>query len=753
MRPIDPRALLHRFQNLRVLVIGDVMLDTYLEGEATRLCSEGPVPVVRKTEEQRVPGGAANTAANVRALGAEVLLLGIVGHDSAGSLLREALRERGINDRWLVEDATLSTLHKLRVIANGQYVVRYDEGNKRDQPCSPVVQQQLLSHLDELHRQCDVIIVSDYCYGVLFPELIARLHSLQRVQPRPWLIDSKALQRYQSIPATILTPNYSEALALLAQLQGRPADYDHSGANLAEVEQVARLLLTYFRSECIALTLGAHGVFLLEHSGDKLHLSAHPVDCVNDVGAGDTFSAALALALGAGGTLHEAAAIGIDAAGIAVSKPRTVAVQYQELLRRVNMRTYETYASVSGDAYEACCHDMKVEDTFSGPRSGTFAGATMLDERWRDARNILLIRLDNLGDVLLTTPAFHAVKETLPEARLTLLASPVGAQVAELDPDIDEVIVYQSPQMDPWRTLPQDSEREQHMIALLKARHFDGALIFTSFRQSSLPAAYLCYLADIPLRAAASIDGSGSLLTTRHKHPEHMMHEVERGLDLVAALNMHTSERAMVLKVPDSVRERIVQRLEQTATVAETVHSGPLVVVHPGCSMPARTYPWEMYAEVVSLLISRLGARVCLTGVASERELVERIIARVPADRRSAIQNMAGELMFPELCALIQHADLTVTNNTGPMHISSAVKTPVVALFALTNPPEQWGPWQVPHRLLFHDVSCRICYSRVCPYQHECLRLVTPKMVVSAANELLAEVAQSPQPVTSHKAR
>jgi rfaE bifunctional protein kinase chain/domain len=749
MRPVEPRALLRRFHNLCVLVVGDVMLDTYLEGEATRLCSEGPVPVVRKTEKQRVPGGAANTAANVRALGAEVLLLGVVGHDSAGSLLREALRERGISDRWLVEDATLSTLHKLRVIANGHYVVRYDEGSKRDQACSPTAQQQLLSHLDELHRQCDVIIISDYCYGVLFPELIARLHSLQRMHPRPWLIDSKALQRYQSVPATILTPNYSEALALLAQLQGRPSDYDHSGANLAEVEQAARLLLSYFRTACIVLTLGPHGVFLLEHSGDMLHLPAHSVDCVSDIGAGDTFSSALALVLGAGGTLHEAAAIGIDAAGIAVSKPRTAAVQYQELWRRVSVRTYETYASVSGDAYEACCHDMKVEDTFSGPRSGPFAGATMLDERWRDARNIVLIRLDNLGDVLLTTPAFHAVKETLPEARLTLLASPVGAQVAELDPDIDEVMVYQSPQMDTWRTLPQDSEREQHMIALLKARHFDGALIFTSFRQSSLPAAYLCYLADIPLRAAASIDGSGSLLTTRHKHPEHMMHEVERGLDLVAALNMHTSERDMVLRVPARARERIIQRVKKDAAS----RTGPLVVVHPGCSMPARTYPWEMYAEVVSLLILRIGARVCLTGAGSERELVERIIARVPAERRDAVQDMAGSLTFPELCALIQYADLTITNNTGPMHISSAVKTPVVALFALTNPPEQWGPWQVPHRLLFHDVPCRICYSRVCPYQHECLRLVTPAMVVSAASELLADVTQSPQPVTSNKVK
>src|SRR6185437_2540820 len=175
----------------------------------------------------------------------------------------------------------------------------------------------------------------------------------------------------------------------------------------------------------------------------------------------------------------------------------------------------------------------------------------MIDERWQAARRVLLVRLDNLGDVLVTTPAIHAVRQSLPNAELTLLASRVGAQVGRLNPDIGDVIVYDAPWMDPWSTLPQDTEREQRMIAEIKARSFDGAIIFTSYHQSSLPAAYLCYLAGIPLRAAASIDGPGSLLTTRHKHPERMMHEVERGLDLVGALGMTTSETDLVLVVPD----------------------------------------------------------------------------------------------------------------------------------------------------------------------------------------------------------
>ncbi len=359
----------------------------------------------------------------------------------------------------------------------------------------------------------------------------------------------------------------------------------------------------------------------------------------------------------------------------------------------------------------------------------------MIDESWRSVRKVLLVRLDNLGDVLLTTPAFHAVKAALPEASLTLLASPIGAQVAALDPDIDDVLIYQAPWMDPWHKLPQDSEREQQVIAEVKERGFDGAIIFTSFRQSSLPAAYLCYLADIPLRAAASIDGPGSLLTTRHKHPERMMHEVERGLDLVAALGITCSERDMVLRVPASAMAALTSRLASLNNAGRY----PLVVVHPGCSMPARTYPWEMFVEVINLLVARLGATVVVTGAVDEQPLVERILAAVDPDRRHAVFPMAGILPFPELCALIKRADLTITNNTGPMHIAAALKTPVVALFALTNPPEQWGPWHVLHRQMYHDVPCRICYSRVCPYGHECLRLVSPQMVVSAAAELLDE--------------
>ncbi len=359
----------------------------------------------------------------------------------------------------------------------------------------------------------------------------------------------------------------------------------------------------------------------------------------------------------------------------------------------------------------------------------------MINKHWRDVQRVLLVRLDNLGDVLVTTPAVHAVRQALPHAAFTLLASPVGAQVGRLNPDVADIIEYMAPWMDPWHMLPQDSSREQTMIEVIRSRRFDGAIIFTSFRQSALPAAYLCYLADIPLRLAASIDGPGSLLTTRHKHPDCLMHEVERGLDLVRAIGADTDERSLVLTVPPSARARVSSLLYECGIDSKR----PLIVVHPGCSTPARTYPCEQFAEVVRLVVRRLDANVVLTGAHEERQLVDYVYEHAGVDAQHRIHRLAGTLSFPDLCAVIETADVTITNNTGPMHISAAVHTPVIALFALTNPPEQWGPWQVPHRQLYHDVPCRLCYARICPHDHECLRLVTPSDVVKAARELLLQ--------------
>src|SRR6266516_1464708 len=327
--------LVRRFRGLRVLVIGDAMLDTYLEGTASRLCREGPVPVVRKTGEHCVPGGAANTAANLRALEAEVFFLSIVGRDPAGAKLRSALLEQGVDDHWIVEDESANTLHKLRIQADGQYVVRFDEDAQYH---SKEIQEQLLAKLEETFTHCDLVVVSDYGYGSVSDELIEQIKVLHSIHACPLLVDAKNLYRFRNVGATVVTPNYLEARLLIEHGHIIEPSVSKIKLDLSEVEHVARCLLAIIDAEHAAITLAADGVFLMDRQGITQHIPTHPIIQANDVGAGDSFVAAMALALASGGSIEESAQIAVDAASIAISKRGTAVVSYQELLQKVSLR-------------------------------------------------------------------------------------------------------------------------------------------------------------------------------------------------------------------------------------------------------------------------------------------------------------------------------------------------------------------------------------------------------------------------------
>lgn len=329
----NPVEIVRRFRQVRALVIGDAMLDTYMLGSAARLCSEGPVPVVTKAEEHRVPGGAANTAANMRALGASVQYLGIIGGDANGEILKDALHRHGVSDQWLVEDASAATLHKLRILADGQYVVRLDEGDIR--ASSRANQRRLLAALEEAFQRCDVVVVSDYGYGLVSDAIIGRLRALREDAPRPLIVDSKQLARFRQARATIVTPNWLEAC--LAAEHGNGPTAGSTGITIPEADRVSQRLLELIDTEHVAVTMAGAGVLLASRHGAAVHLPAHSVALASDVGAGDSFASALALALAAGAAPPDAARIGIDTASIAISKRFTAVVTQQEVLQRVSL--------------------------------------------------------------------------------------------------------------------------------------------------------------------------------------------------------------------------------------------------------------------------------------------------------------------------------------------------------------------------------------------------------------------------------
>ena len=344
----------------------------------------------------------------------------------------------------------------------------------------------------------------------------------------------------------------------------------------------------------------------------------------------------------------------------------------------------------------------------------------LVDSAWQGVRRLLCVRLDSLGDVLMTTPAMRAFRESIPGCRVTLLTSPAGAAAAAHVPEVDDTIVFNAPWM---KTATPGSDIQ--LLALLEARKFDAAVVFTVYSQSAFPAAYLCHLAGIPLRLAHCRENPYHLLTHWVPEPEPgalVRHEVERQLALAAAVGCQTANR----KLSFSFGEREAERAARLGL------RRPCVVVHPGASAPSRRYPPEKFAEAMDLLAARTRCDVVFTGEAAEAPLIEHIRKRMNAQSRS----LAGALSLGELGALIARADLLVSNNTGPAHVAAALGTPVVDLYALTNP--QHTPWLVESRVLFHDVPCRNCYKSVCPLGHnDCLVRVEPARVALAAEELL----------------
>jgi ADP-heptose:LPS heptosyltransferase len=345
-------------------------------------------------------------------------------------------------------------------------------------------------------------------------------------------------------------------------------------------------------------------------------------------------------------------------------------------------------------------------------------------EGWTDARRLLCVRLDQIGDVLMTGPALRALR---PGRHITLLTSHAGAVIAELMPEVDETIVYEAPWMKATADRA-DPATDLAMIERLRALRFDGAVIFTVYSQSPLPAALLCRLSDIPRRLAHCRENPYGLLTdwVSEREPHKLVrHEVRRQLDLVAVVGAQAADERLHVSVPDAARARVDELLAQ----AGVDRGADWVLVHPGSTASSRRYPPALLAQACRTLADQQGLALVFSGDRSERALVDEV-------RPPSAVSLAGRLDLAGLAALVDAAPVLVSGNTGPVHLAAATGTPVVDLYALTNP--QHTPWQVRSRVLFHDVPCRWCYKSVCPEGHHlCLAGVPSETVVEAVLSLL----------------
>ena len=333
--------------------------------------------------------------------------------------------------------------------------------------------------------------------------------------------------------------------------------------------------------------------------------------------------------------------------------------------------------------------------------------------------HVLVARLDNNGDVLLAGPAIRAVAGG---ARcVTLLCGPRGQDAARLLPGVDELVVFSAPWIDP-EPQPVDPLGIDALVQDLHQRAIDQALILTSFHQSALPLALLLRLADVPVIAAISPDYPGSLLDVRHQVSDDI-HEVERNLSLAATLGY---------RLPPGDDGRL--QVKRAPMAAEL----PYVVVHPGASAPARTWPASSHRALVRALVDG-GRRVVVTGGPGEAVLTAHVAG---GDRR--VTDLGGRIEMEQLADVLAAADVVVVGNTGPAHLAAAVGTPVVSLFAPVVPAGRWRPWRVPHILLGdQEAACANSRARHCPIEgHPCLSSVSIEQVIAAVDRLSSVAAR-----------
>lgn len=330
---IDLLHLIDDFTRLKVLVIGEAMLDCYFRGTSDRLCQEAPVPVVNVTDFNYAPGGAANTAVNVCSLGGEVIFLSVIGNDIEGDRLQQAIQSYGVSTKYLINERSRQTLAKQRVYAGSQLIVRFDQGSTN--LIESETEYALIEQIVKLFPACDAVIVSDYGYGIITPQIIKTLKELQAQMPRILVVDSKQLSKYRNVGITAVKPNYEQAVQLLG-IKRQSA----SAQRVAQITLCKEQILEVTGAKIAAVTLDTEGAIIFERGSPPYRTYAQPVSHTQATGAGDTFVSALTLALAANAETPTAALLAAAATAVVVTKEGTTTCS-AEALRRSLLGTRE----------------------------------------------------------------------------------------------------------------------------------------------------------------------------------------------------------------------------------------------------------------------------------------------------------------------------------------------------------------------------------------------------------------------------
>ena len=314
---------------------------------------------------------------------------------------------------------------------------------------------------------------------------------------------------------------------------------------------------------------------------------------------------------------------------------------------------------------------------------------------WKDCRNLLCIRSGNIGDLLMSSPAIRALKVSF-NSHITVLTSSEATGITPFIPGIDEVITYDLPWVKTEKPIMPDMVYD--IVKELKARNFDGAIILTGYSQSTLPAAMLTWLAGIPLRLAYCRENPYELLShwLPDKEPYSLIkHQVRRDLDLVATIGAYIPDNKLIINISDMARESLGMKLKQAGVDLQK----PWFILHAGVREPKREYPFDSWVSIASAILLETDYQVLFTGSKTEKELTDHL--QHSTGRGSF--SLGGLLNLEEFIALVDSSALGISVNTGTVHIAAARDTPLIVLYALTNP--QHAPWKAIGELLPFSIS------------------------------------------------
>ncbi|HEU4633772.1 MAG TPA: glycosyltransferase family 9 protein [Flavisolibacter sp.] len=315
-------------------------------------------------------------------------------------------------------------------------------------------------------------------------------------------------------------------------------------------------------------------------------------------------------------------------------------------------------------------------------------------KEWASCKKILCIRPDNMGDLIMSAPAMRALKESF-GCTITLLTSSMAAGIVPFLPEIDELIQCNVP----WVKGPGIASPDgfYSLISELQIRQFDAAVIFTVYSQNSLPSAMLAYLAGIPKCLAYCRENPYNLLT--HWVPDQepyrfVQHQVQRDLHLVETVGAFTQNKKLHLQLRKNLWPEVTNRLSSIGVDVQK----PWLIAHAGVSERKREYPGGLWIETGRKIVNELDYQVILTGSILEKQKLQLLQSGIGKNAFNA----AGLLSLEEFMTLIKRAPLVLSVNTSTIHMAAALETPVIVLYALSNP--QHSPWMATGKVLIFDI-------------------------------------------------